>query len=85
MNLEQLFLRVGSGHGCGEPSVNIYGYDRRPESVWMDSAVFAKQLMQDRQYDLPEYLSRDFFVVFDDLGAARDTSCTAIRSASAKK
>src|SRR3972149_2839073 len=45
--------------------------DRRPECVWMDVTRFADR-MRGGEYDLPEYLARDFIVVIDDLGAARD-------------
>lgn len=46
-------------------------HDRRPECVWLDMTRFAERLRAG-EYDLPEYLARDFIVVLDDLGAARD-------------
>lgn len=48
--------------------------DRRPDCVWLDSARFAARLIGGREFDLPEYLARDFLVAYDDLGAARDKS-----------
>lgn len=48
--------------------------DRRPDCVWLDSTRFADRLLACREFDLPEYLARDFLVAYDDLGAARDKS-----------
>jgi DNA replication protein DnaC len=38
----------------------------------MDEAKFARLYLDDKQYDLPEYLAHEWLVLFDDLGAKRD-------------
>ncbi len=45
--------------------------DRRPRVVWFDEVNFVKRC-RDGEYDLPEYLGRDWLVIIDDLGASRD-------------
>jgi len=45
--------------------------DRRPRVVWFDEVNFIKRC-REGEYDLPEYLGRDWFVIIDDLGASRD-------------
>lgn len=47
--------------------------DRRPECVFLTADRFAERLRAG-EYDLPDYLSRDFLVVIDDIGATRDTT-----------
>ena len=46
--------------------------NRRPRCVWMSATEFADAIRKD--FGLPEYLERDFIVVIDDVGAARDTT-----------
>lgn len=46
--------------------------DRRPRVVWYSATAFADAIRRD--FGLPEYLARDFLVVIDDVGAARDTT-----------
>jgi DNA replication protein DnaC len=45
---------------------------RRPACRWLDAADFARLYLDDRQYDLPEYLAHEWLVGFDDLGAKSD-------------
>lgn len=58
-----LWIR-GSGPGAEQ--------NRRPRCVWMNATEFADAIRAD--FGLPEYLARDFLVVIDDVGAARDTT-----------
>jgi len=46
--------------------------NRRPRCVWYSATEFADAIRGD--FGLPEYLERDFLVVIDDVGAARDTT-----------
>ena len=46
---------------------------RRRLCVWMDERSLARR-MKEGEYDLPEYLADDFFVVLDEMGATRDPS-----------
>lgn len=52
----------------------------RPECVWIDASRFARRLLQG-DFDLPESYFNDWCVVFDDLGAARDTQTNFIADA----
>lgn len=45
---------------------------RRPDTRWIDETRFAKLYLDDRQYDLPEYLAIEWLVCYDDLGSKRD-------------
>ncbi len=45
---------------------------RRPFHRWIDETTFARLLLDDRQYDLPEYLAHEWLVAYDDLGSKRD-------------
>lgn len=42
---------------------------RRPDCRWIDAAAFARLYLDDKQYDLPEYLAHEWLVGFDDLGS----------------
>ena len=46
---------------------------RRRRCVWIDERDLAKR-MREGEYDLPEYLADDFFLVVDELGGSRDPS-----------
>lgn len=48
--------------------------DRRPEAVWLTEAQLKRRVMESREWDLPEYLGRDWLLVVDDLGSEPDTS-----------
>lgn len=55
------------------PQIGIYDeMKRRPDRRWIDETRFAKLYLDDRQYDLPEYLAVEWIVAYDDLGAKRD-------------
>lgn len=45
---------------------------RRPDCRWFDAAKFKRQYLDDKQYDLPEYLAVEWLVGFDDLGSSND-------------
>lgn len=45
---------------------------RRPYYRMIDEATFAKLLLTDEQYDLPEYLAHEWLIAYDDLGSKRD-------------
>lgn len=45
---------------------------RRPRCVWTDATKFAHRYLDDRQYDLPEYLAVEWLLAFDDLGTEPD-------------
>lgn len=54
-------------------AVGIYSdKTRRPNCRGMDEARFARLYLDDRQYDLPEYLAHEWLVLYDDLGSKRD-------------
>lgn len=52
----------------------------RPKCVWIDASAFAKRMLNG-QFDEPESYFNDWCVVFDDLGAARDTATNYIADA----
>lgn len=45
---------------------------RRPDCRWFDAAKFKRLYLDDKQYDLPEYLAVEWLVGFDDLGSTND-------------
>ena len=55
-----------------QPSGIYHEKTRRPMFRMLDEARFAQLLLDDRQYDLPEYLAHEWLVCFDDLGSKRD-------------
>jgi DNA replication protein DnaC len=76
MLAQQLFIQSQKTNP-GAKSVWISGngfysqYNRRPRCVWLTANIFADR-MRSGEYDLPEYLSNDYFVVIDDIGTTRD-------------
>lgn len=74
----QIFAEAAK-HNPGNASLWLAGTNeyrersRRPRCVWMTEADFAARL-RGGEYDLPDYLARDFLVAIDDLGATRDPS-----------
>ena len=77
MLARQIFAEAKKHNTAGNASIYVRSKwdesDRRPGCAWFDVMTFAKR-MRGGEYDLPEYLARDFIVVMDDLGAERDTS-----------
>ncbi len=45
---------------------------RRPGTRWVDETNFVRLMLDDRQYDLPEYIAHEWLVCYDDLGSKRD-------------
>ncbi len=45
---------------------------RRPFVRWIDETNFSRLLLDDKQWDLPEYLAHEWLVCYDDLGSKRD-------------
>jgi DNA replication protein DnaC len=45
---------------------------RRPGTRMIDEDSFARLYLDDRQYDLPEYVAHEWLVVYDDLGKKND-------------
>jgi DNA replication protein DnaC len=79
--IARLIFEAAKAHNPGELQsvwVTGTGYretrDRRPRRVFIEATEFAERIRGGREFDLPDYLSHDFLVVFDDLGAVRDPS-----------
>jgi len=70
----------GSGVWISGTSAGDTERNPRPKCVWIDASAFAKRMLNG-QYDEPENYFNDWCVVFDDLGAARDTSTNYIADA----
>lgn len=62
------------------PSSGDHERNPRPRCCWIDASQFANNLMQG-EFFWPEHFFNDWCVVFDDLGAARDTKSDFIADA----